>query len=64
VLCTRCASSSTEIPEEMEELKPIREEMSRAYPIALYCSHHKAIVVGDPASPAKRVDECEFFTAR
>jgi len=63
MLCSNCIHSTEEIPEKPEELREIAEEMSKRYPVVLYCSREKVVVVGNPEKPTQRIDECEFFEA-
>jgi len=63
MLCLNCTRSTDEIPEEPEALKKIAEEMSKRYPVVLYCRERKGVVVGNPDKPTQRIDECEFFEA-
>jgi len=70
VLCLRCIHRRDEVPRKVEveglditeELKSIWKSIARrGYPIRIYCDTRKAVVVGDPASPAKSVTECAEF---
>jgi len=71
MICLRCVNCRDTIPGRVEvegvditeSLKAIWETMAgREYPVRIYCSAWKAVVVGDPASPAKSVTECAEFT--
>jgi len=70
MLCLRCGNRRDAVPDEVEvegvdiaeSLKAIWEAIAgRKYPVRIYCSARKAVVVGDPASPAKSVAECAEF---
>jgi len=71
VLCLKCGNRRDAVPERVEvegvditeNLKAIWEAIAdRKYPVRIYCDARKAVVVGDPASPAKSVTECAEFT--
>jgi len=72
MLCLNCFSRRDEVPEKVvvdevditEDLKAMWEAVAdMGYPVRIYCDARKAVVVGDPASPAKSVTECAEFTA-
>jgi len=71
MLCLGCVNRRDAIPDRVEvegvditeSLKAIWEAVAgRGYPVRIYCNAWKAVVVGDPASPAKFVTECEEFS--
>jgi len=71
MLCLGCIHRRDNIPDEVEvEGVDITEELratweaiaGRGYPVRIYCEARKAVIVGDPASPAKSVVECVEFT--
>jgi len=70
MLCLGCLNRRDEVPEKVvvdevditEELRGIWEAAAEMeYPVRIYCEARKAVVVGDPASPAKSVTECVEF---
>jgi len=72
MLCLKCRNRRDEIPDRVvvdevniaEALKEVwRAVEHRGYPIRIYCDARKAVVVGDPASPAKSITECAEFAA-
>jgi len=71
MLCLTCFNRRDEVPEKVvvdeeditENLKMEWEAAAdMEYPICIYCDARKAVIVGDPASPAKSVTECAEFT--
>jgi len=70
MLCLKCIHRRDKVPRKVEveglditeELKSIWESIARrGYPARIYCDIRKAVVVGDPASPAKSITECAEF---
>jgi len=73
MLCLKCLNQRDEIPSAVvvdgeditESLREAWEAIAdRRYPVRIYCSARKAVVVGDPASPAKSITECVEFEER
>jgi len=73
MLCLKCLNRKDEIPSAVvvdeeditESLREVWEAIAgRGYPVRIYCSVRKAVVVGDPASPAKSITECAEFVER
>jgi len=69
-LCLGCGNRRDAVPDRVEVegvditeyLRAIWEAIAgREYPVRIYCDILKAVVVGDPASPAKSVTECGEF---
>jgi len=72
MLCLKCLSRRDAVPEKVVvdevditgELRMLWEAAAEMeYPVRIYCDARKEVVVGDPASPAKSVTECEEFAA-
>jgi len=74
VLCLNCKNRMDKVPPSVEveisgktvdvaeELKGMMERASKIYPITLYCDVKKGVVVGNPATKAQQVVECNSFT--